>query len=266
MICRLIMGVGMDIKISTIPVYSAEVSPASIRGAIVTSFQLYVTFGILVGFSSNLIFMNIGRLAWRFQLAAAFVPAVPLMVLIWLCPESPGWLMKKERYQQAYRALNRIRNTELLSARELFYAHCQIVAESEIFGGKSLGRRFLELFAVPRIRRATVSSSIIVTAQQFSGKSGIEISCDLLSVSHSPLSWPRSRRQVHSVCMPASTYCHSWSSSSWYRRPSREHLRTLMSSSVSRQLDMHHTRVRSGYRIGSSAISSCRRLRLWGGS
>jgi hypothetical protein len=87
-----------------------------------------------------------------------------------------------------------------------------------------------------------------------------------LSVSHSPLSWPRSRRQVHSVCMPASTYCHSWSSSSWYRRPSKEHLRTLMSSSVSRQLDMHRTRVRFGYRVGSSAISSCRRLRLWGGS
>lgn len=165
------MGIGMGIKISTIPVYSAEVSPASIRGAIVTSFQLYVAFGILVGFSSNLIFMNIGRLAWRFQLAAAFVPAVPLMVLIWLCPESPRWLMKKGRYQQAYRAFNRIRNTDLISARELFYAHCQIVAESEIFGGKSLGRRVLELFTVPRIRRATVSSSIIVIAQQFSGKS-----------------------------------------------------------------------------------------------
>lgn len=170
MICRLFMGIGMGIKISTIPVYSAEVSPASIRGAIVTSFQLYVAFGILVGFSSNLIFMNIGRLAWRFQLAAAFVPAVPLMALIWLCPESPRWLMKKGRYQQAYRAFNRIRNTELISARELFYAHCQIEAETELFGGKSLGRRVLELFTVPRIRRATVSSSIIVIAQQFSGK------------------------------------------------------------------------------------------------
>ena len=170
MICRLFMGIGMGIKISTIPVYSAEVSPASIRGAIVTSFQLYVAFGILVGFSSNLIFMNIGRLAWRFQLAAAFVPAVPLMALIWLCPESPRWLMKKGKYQQAYRAFNRIRNTELISARELFYAHCQIVAEIEIFGGKSLGRRVLELFTVPRIRRATISSSIIVIAQQFSGK------------------------------------------------------------------------------------------------
>jgi MFS family permease len=49
MICRLFMGIGMGIKISTIPVCSVKVSPASIRGAIVTSFQLYVAFGILVG-------------------------------------------------------------------------------------------------------------------------------------------------------------------------------------------------------------------------
>lgn len=164
------MGIGMGIKISTIPVYSAEVSLAAIRGALVTSFQLFVAFGILVGFSSNLIFMNIGRLAWRFQLAAAFAPAVPLMFLIWFCPESPRWLMKKGRYQKAFRAFNRIRNTELISARELFYAHCQIVAEKEVYGGKSLGGRVLELFTVPRIRRATVSSSIIVIAQQFSGE------------------------------------------------------------------------------------------------
>ena len=68
------------------------------------------------------------------------------------------------------RAFNRIRNTELISARELFYAHCQIVAETEIFGGKSLVRRVLELFTVPRIRRAIVSSSVIVISQQFSGK------------------------------------------------------------------------------------------------
>lgn len=134
-----------------------------------TSFQFFVAFGILVGFSCNLAFMNIGPLAWRFQLAAAFVPAVPLMVLIWFTPESPRWLMKKGRYQKAFRAFNRIRNTELISARELFYAHCQIMSEVEVFGGKSLAARALELFTVPRIRRATVSSSIIVIAQQFSG-------------------------------------------------------------------------------------------------
>ncbi|KAI7109191.1 MFS transporter [Hortaea werneckii] len=169
MICRLFMGLGMGIKISTIPVYSAEVSPASIRRGIVTSFQLWVAFGILVGFSSNLVFMDIGPLAWRFQLGAAFAPAVPLLFLIWLCPESPRWLLKKNRYQKAFRAFCRIRNTELIAARELFYAHCQIYTEENLFEGRTLATRTWELFAVPRIRRATVSSAIIVISQQFSG-------------------------------------------------------------------------------------------------
>ncbi|THX54519.1 hypothetical protein D6D06_05471, partial [Aureobasidium pullulans] len=160
MICRLFMGLGMGIKISTIPIYSAEVSPANIRGGIVTSFQLWVAFGILLGFSTNLIFMDVGRLAWRFRLSAAFVPAMPLLVLIWLCPESPRWLMKKGKYQQAFKAF---------CPRELFYAHCQLMAESEDSKGKSLSKRVMELFTVPRIRRATVSSSVIVIAQQFSG-------------------------------------------------------------------------------------------------
>jgi hypothetical protein len=39
---------GMGVKISTIPVFSAEISPASIRGGLVTSFQLWVAFGTLV--------------------------------------------------------------------------------------------------------------------------------------------------------------------------------------------------------------------------
>lgn len=79
-------GLGMGIKVSTIPVFSAEVAPASVRGGLVTSFQLWVAFGIFVGFCSNLVFFQVGRLAWRFQLAAAFAPAVPILFLVWLCP------------------------------------------------------------------------------------------------------------------------------------------------------------------------------------
>lgn len=38
------------------------------------------------GFCSNLIFFRVGRLAWRFQLAAAFAPAVPVLLFVWFCP------------------------------------------------------------------------------------------------------------------------------------------------------------------------------------
>ncbi|KAJ5165996.1 hypothetical protein N7492_006292 [Penicillium capsulatum] len=169
LICRLFMGLGMGVKISTIPVFSAEISPASIRGGLVTSFQLWVAFGIFVGFCSNLIFYRIGPLAWRFQLAAAFAPAVPVLIFVWFCPESPRWLMKKRRYKEAFQAFCRIRNAELIAARDLYYAHCQVMTERDAFSGKSLSLRVWELFTVPRLRRAMISSSIIVISQQFSG-------------------------------------------------------------------------------------------------
>ncbi|KAF2179396.1 hypothetical protein K469DRAFT_641239 [Zopfia rhizophila CBS 207.26] len=169
MLCRLFMGLGMGIKISTIPVYSAEISPASIRGGMVTSFQLWVAFGIFIGQCSNLIFFRVGKLAWRFQLAAAFVPAVPIVILIWFCPESPRWLIKRHRYQDAFTALCRLRNSEVIAAQELFYAHCQISEEHNAFAGISLGRRIKDLFTVPRLRRATAASAVIVVSQQFSG-------------------------------------------------------------------------------------------------
>ncbi|KAF4814576.1 putative polyol transporter 1 [Colletotrichum tropicale] len=130
MICRLFMGLGMGIKISTIPIYSAEVAPAAIRGGIVTSFQLWVAFGIFVGFCSNLIWYRIGDLAWRFQLAAAFAPAIPVLIFVWMCP---------------------------------------VIEENNAFGGQTLLRRMKELLTVPRLRRATVASSWIVISQQFSG-------------------------------------------------------------------------------------------------
>lgn len=97
--------------------------------------------------------------------------------------------MKKGRYQDAFRSFCRLRNTELIAARDLvisstpydssrgnesdkyhqYYAHCQVMTERDAFSGKSLPSRVWELFAVPRLRRAMLSSAIIVTAQQFSG-------------------------------------------------------------------------------------------------
>ncbi|KAG8408620.1 hypothetical protein J3458_019645 [Metarhizium acridum] len=169
LICRLLMGLGMGIKISTIPVYTAEVSPASIRGGLVTSFQMWVSFGMFIGYATNLIFYKVGRLAWRFQLAAAFAPAIPVVICVWWCPESPRWLMKKGRYVESFKSFCRLRNTELQAARDLYYAHCQVIEERDAFAGASFLSRVWELVALPRLRRATIASAWIVISQQFSG-------------------------------------------------------------------------------------------------
>lgn len=165
----------MGLKEVTVPVYSAENAPTIIRGALVMSWQLFVAFGIMLGFSANLVVVNTGDIAWRLQLGSAFIPAVPLIIGIYFAPESPRWLIKKGRYQKAYRSLLRLRNTPLQAARDLYYIHAQVEAEEALVESQGVAKtdnmvtRFIELFTIPRIRRATQASGVIMTAQQMCG-------------------------------------------------------------------------------------------------
>jgi MFS family permease len=153
LVCRLLLGIGMGAKASTVPVFAAENSPASIRGALVMTWQLWVAFGIFLGVCANLALVNVGTIAWRLQIGSAFIPALPLMLLIFFCPESPRWYMKKNRYVDAYASLLKLRNVPLQAARDIYFIHCQLEIEKEVVAGSNYVTRFIELFTIPRLRR-----------------------------------------------------------------------------------------------------------------
>jgi MFS family permease len=85
-ITRLLLGIGMGCKASTVPIFAAENVPAVIRGGLVMSWQMWTAFGIFLGFAANLAVYKVGPIAWRLQFGSAFIPAVPLVIGIYFCP------------------------------------------------------------------------------------------------------------------------------------------------------------------------------------
>ncbi|KAI1381091.1 hypothetical protein F4677DRAFT_440307 [Hypoxylon crocopeplum] len=169
LISRIILGVGMGIKASTVPIFAAENSPASIRGALVMSWQLWTAFGIFLGCSANLAVSKVGRISWRLQVGSAFIPAIPLVLLILLCPESPRWYIKKGRYQDAMKSLLRLRNHPVQAARDLYSIYAQVKIEADAMGDSTYAKRLVQLFTIPRVRRATLASFVVMIGQQMCG-------------------------------------------------------------------------------------------------
>jgi hypothetical protein len=124
--------------------------------------ELWTAFGILLGTCANLAVAKTGAIAWRLQLGSAFIPAVPLLFLIYLCPESPRWYMKKNCYVKAYDSLLKLRNNPIQAARDLYYIHCQLEIEKGIMGKSNYLTRFVQLFTIPRVRRATLASFTVM--------------------------------------------------------------------------------------------------------
>ena len=131
--------------------------------------QMWTAFGIFLGTCANLAVMKIGKEAWRYQLGSAIIPAVPLAILIYLCPESPRWYMKKNRYRDALKSLLRLRNNPVQAGRDLYYIHVQLDLEKQFMKRNGYITRFVELFTIPRIRRATLAAFTVMIAQQMCG-------------------------------------------------------------------------------------------------
>jgi MFS family permease len=107
---------------------------------------MWTAFGIFLGFCANLVVADVPKIGWRLQFGSAFIPAVPLVLGIYFCPESPRWYMKKGRYQKAYDSLIRLRNNPVQAARDIYYIHLQLELEAEIIGNNNYLSRFFELF------------------------------------------------------------------------------------------------------------------------
>jgi sugar porter (SP) family MFS transporter len=171
-IARFFLGLGIGPKSATVPIYAAESTPPAIRGALVMQWQMWTAFGIMLGYASDLVFYsvpdkhNITGLNWRLMMSSAMLPAVIVCCFVYFCPESPRWFMSKGRHHDAFKSMTRLRHNKIQAARDVFYMAELLRVEDSISTGRS---KVMELFTVPRNRRAMIASEIVMFMQQFCG-------------------------------------------------------------------------------------------------
>jgi len=120
---RLIGGVGIGAASVISPNYIAEIAPTRVRGRCVTLYQLGIVVGILAAVFVNMLIQRMGNEAWnistgwRWMFLAGVVPAILFGSMILPAVESPRWLMKMGRRDQAIDVLAKI-NGSGAAARE----------------------------------------------------------------------------------------------------------------------------------------------------
>jgi sugar porter (SP) family MFS transporter len=108
---RVVIGLAVGSASMTVPLYIGEMAPPRIRGGLVSLNQLAITGGIL---ASYLVDYGLASSAnWRLMFGLAVIPAVLLFVGILTQAESPHWLIRQGREDEARRVLRRLREGDL---------------------------------------------------------------------------------------------------------------------------------------------------------
>jgi SP family arabinose:H+ symporter-like MFS transporter len=123
---RFIGGLGIGGSSVLGPVYIAEIAPAQWRGRLVGCFQINIVIGILAAYLSNYLIglAGLGANEWRWQLGVAAGPAILFLLMLFGIPQSPRWLVTKNRSEEAMAVLTKLR------AGGLAYAELREILDS----------------------------------------------------------------------------------------------------------------------------------------
>ncbi|KAH8928669.1 general substrate transporter [Atractiella rhizophila] len=152
---RLLLGIGNGMYTNLVVLYMSEASPPALRGAIVSTFQPFVSVGGVVGaVINNALKTHLGRESYQIQLGVLFIVPVWLCFYVW---SSPRWLATQNRSEDALKALARLRAKpvddisvaeELATINRAIEAERRLAATSdwrEMFRGTDLRRTLLTI-------------------------------------------------------------------------------------------------------------------------
>lgn len=111
---RVLGGIGVGLASMLSPMYIAEIAPARIRGKLVSWNQFAIIFGMLVVYFVNYFIARgqaaewINATGWRWMFGSETIPATLFLILLFFVPESPRFLVFKQKEEQALSLLARV--------------------------------------------------------------------------------------------------------------------------------------------------------------
>ncbi|MYJ95162.1 MAG: sugar porter family MFS transporter [Proteobacteria bacterium] len=171
---RLIGGLAFG-SLMLAPIYIAELSPARLRGRMVSVNQLNIVIGFSAAYFANYFLLQasqsgepwvqaigLDRYAWRWMLGIEVLPAVAWLVSMVFVPESPRWLMLRGRENRARGILEKI------TPRNRIDAKLSEIAATVAEAPDRLAARIRRVFR-PELRLILVIGVVVGISQQISG-------------------------------------------------------------------------------------------------
>jgi SP family xylose:H+ symportor-like MFS transporter len=163
-IYRILGGIGVGAASISSPMYIAEISPARIRGRMVSVNQFAIVTGFLVVYFVNYFIALQGDLAWneqvgwRWMFGSEALPALLLLACLFFVPESPRWLTKQNRVDEALGILARVDGSR--------YAQAELI---EIKDAVAHERGSLRQLFQPGMKIVLVIGIVLAVLQQVTG-------------------------------------------------------------------------------------------------
>ena len=159
---RGVIGLGVGLSSATVPTYLSELAPARLRGALSALNQIFIVLGIFIAFIVSYVLRTTGD--WRAMIAWALLPAGILLIGLVFLPETPRWLLKAGRDDEARAVLTATHRAEDVDAE---VAAIREVIQTDTLGGgfRALGARW--------VRPMLLVALLLAIGQQFSGVNAI---------------------------------------------------------------------------------------------
>ncbi|CAJ2508052.1 Uu.00g092380.m01.CDS01 [Anthostomella pinea] len=164
-VSQLLEGLPWGIFIANAPAYCSEIVPIQLRAPATQMLQMFWAIGsIIVGAVTYVYNTKSGESAYRIPIALQWLFPTPLFILIFFAPESPWWLVRKGRHEEAAKSVERLGRRSQVNSGESV-AMMRRVIELELSAKKP---SLLELFKGTDLRRTLIVCGIYA-AQNLTG-------------------------------------------------------------------------------------------------